>query len=150
MALSKEYLREKVKQAIKQMPSAGYVVREVLNNYNEKAGYCIVGELEGIFYSKSTTRNLGITIDNAGINIEQADKNYLVDFNDISKNIRTTDFIFIDNKCYKIIDPGENLEVYCLIQLNKHHLIKNQDTIIDNDEIYPLMELPLDLDLRVV
>ena len=54
------------------------------------------------------------------------------------------------DKCYKIIDPGENLEIYCLIQLNKHYLIKNQDTIIDNDEIYPLMELPLDLDLKVV
>ena len=62
MALDREYIKKKVKQAIEQLPSTGIVVREVFNRYNEKEGYCKVAELTGVLYNNTTNRTLGISM----------------------------------------------------------------------------------------
>lgn len=149
MALDREYIKNKVKQAIEQLPSTGIVVREFFNRYNEKEGYCKVAELTGVLYNNTTNRSFGISIDISGVNVDTNNKNYMVVYDDNSKVIKATDIIFIDNEVYKVSDPGENLKIYCLIKLEKYEgLRKEGDTIIENDNVYPLLSLPLDFNLR--
>lgn len=150
MALDREYIKSKVKQAIEQLPSTSMVIREVMNKYNEKAGYCKVAEMIGVLYSNTTSRTFGINIDTAGVDIATNNKNYLVVYDDNSKNIKATDIIFIDDKLYKVNNTGENLEIYCLMQLENFEGLKIEgDTVIEDDLIYPLLDLPLDLNLRL-
>lgn len=149
MALDREYIKKKVKQAIEQLPSTGIVIREVFNRYNEKVGYCIVSELTGVIYSSSSYKNYGISIDNSGVNTETSNKNYMVVYDENSKVVKSTDIIFVEEDLFKVTDPGENLKIYCLMQLEKYEgLRKEGDTIIENDNVYPLLSLPLDLNLR--
>ena len=119
MPLSREYLREKVKQAIKQLPSTGIVVREALNKYNEKEGYFKVAELSGVLYNNTTNRSFDISINNSGVDIDTNDKSF------------------------KVNELGENLKIYCLMQLTKNEGLKLEgDNIIFNDIVYPLLTLP--------
>ena len=76
-------------------------------------------------------------------------KNYMVVYDDNSKVIKATDTIFIDNEVYKVSDPGENLKIYCLMKLEQYEGLRIEgDTIIECDNIYTLLTLPLDSDLR--
>ena len=150
MSIDREYVKNKVKQAIEQLPSTGIVIREVFNKYNEKAGYCKVTELTGVLYNNTSTRNLGIAINNTGIQTDTNNKNFIVVYDNNSKIINSTDIIFIDEEIYKVSDPGENLKIYCLMQLEKYEGLKiKDDTVIEEDFIYPLLDLPLDLNLRL-
>ena len=148
MAINREYIKSKVRMAIEQLPSAGIVVREVYNKHHEKTGYCTVAELRGVLYNNSSSRDLGISINNNGVNTDTNNKNFLVVYDEKSKEIRDTDIIFVDGEVYKVSDLGENLQIYCLMQLKEHHTLKiDGDTVIEDDNIYPLFNLPLELNL---
>lgn len=143
MAVDREYLKKKVKQGIEQLPSKGIVVREALNEYNEKEGYYKVAELTGILYNNTTNRSFDININNSGINIDTNNKNFMVVYDDNSKLIKATDIIFIDNESFKVNELGENLKIYCLMQLTKNEGLRLEgDSIIEDDIVYPLLTLP--------
>lgn len=143
MAIDREYLKKKVNQGIEQLPSQGIVVREALNEYNEKEGYYKVAELTGILYSNTTNRSFDININNSGVNFDTNDKNFMVVYDDNSKSIDVTDIIFIDNESFKVNDLGENLKIYCLMRLIKHKGLRLEgDNIIEDDIIYPLLTVP--------
>lgn len=149
VSIDREYIKKKVKQAIEQLPSSGIVVREVINKYNEKVGYCRVSNLTGVLYNNTTNRTFGIKLEDIGVDSDSNNKNYMVVYDESSKVVKLTDIIFIDNTVYKVSDPGENLKIYCLMKLEEYHTLRIEgDNVIEDDLIYPLMDLPLHLDLR--
>ena len=145
MSINIEYIKSKVIGAIEQLPSDGIVLREVLNKFKEKEGYCIVANLKGVLYSE-TNNKTDIILNNNGVNLNKENKKYLIVFDEEAEKLKQTDIIFIDNLCYKISDIGENLKIYCEMKLEKHEGLKMGNNIIIEDEcIYEIITLPLDL-----
>ncbi|SCJ52124.1 Uncharacterised protein [uncultured Clostridium sp.] len=136
MSLDKAYLRNKVKQGIDLMPSDGLVIREILNDYGEKEGYGKVADLRGVLYNASNNKYPTIIIKDSGELTNKSTKCFLVDYNDFSILVNKGNFIFINGKCYKITDPGEEFEVYYEFKLEEYHLVLEDGTIRENDEIY--------------
>lgn len=145
MSVNIEYIKNKVIDAIDQLPSKGVVLREVLNKFKEKEGYCIVANLKGVLYSE-TNNKTDIILNNNGVNLNKENKKYLIVFDEEAEKLKQTDIIFIDNLCYKISDIGENLKIYCEMKLEKHEGLKmGNNIIIEDDCIYEIITLPLDL-----
>lgn len=145
MSINREHIKNKVIDAIDQLPSEGVVLREVLNKFKEKEGYCIVANLKGVLYSE-TNNKTDIILNNNGVNLNKENKKYLIVFDEEAEKLKQTDIIFIDNLCYKISDIGENLKIYCEMKLEKHEGLKMGNNIIIEDEcIYEIITLPLDL-----
>ena len=145
MSINREHIKNKVIDAIDQLPSEGVVLREVLNKFKEKEGYCIVANLKGILYSE-TNNKTDIILNNNGVNLNKENKKYLIVFDEEAEKLKQTDIIFIDNLCYKISDIGENLKIYCEMKLEKHEGLKmGNNIIIEDDCIYEIITLPLDL-----
>ena len=149
MSINIEYIKSKVIGAIEQLPSDGIVLREVLNKFKEKEGYCIVANLKGVLYSETNNKTVNIILNNNGVNLNKENKKYLIVFDEEAEKLKQTDLIFIDNLCYKISDIGENLKIYCEMKLEEYERLKmDNNTIIEDDCIYEIINLPLDLDLR--
>lgn len=145
MSINREHIKNKVIDAIDQLPSEGVVLREVLNKFKEKEGYCIVANLKGVLYSE-TNNKTDIILNNNGVNLNKENKKYLIVFDEEAEKLKQTDIIFIDNLCYKISDIGENLKIYCEMKLEKHEGLKmGNNIIIEDDCIYEIITLPLDL-----
>ena len=145
MSINREHIKNKVIDAIDQLPSKGVVLREVLNKFKEKEGYCIVANLKGVLYSE-TNNKTDIILNNNGVNLNKENKKYLIVFDEEAEKLKQTDIIFIDNLCYKISDIGENLKIYCEMKLEKHEGLKmDNNTIIEDNCIYEIVTLPLDL-----
>lgn len=145
MSINREHIKNKVIDAIDQLPSKGVVLREVLNKFKEKEGYCIVANLKGVLYSE-TNNKTDIILNNNGVNLNKENKKYLIVFDEEAEKLKQTDIIFIDNLCYKISDIGENLKIYCEMKLEKHEGLKmGNNIIIEDDCIYEIITLPLDL-----
>lgn len=145
MSINREHIKNKVIDAIDQLPSEGVVLREVLNKFKEKEGYCIVANLKGVLYSE-TNNKTDIILNNNGVNLNKENKKYLIVFDEEAEKLKQTDIIFIDNLCYKISDIGENLKIYCEMKLEKHERLKmGNNIIIEDDCIYEIITLPLDL-----
>ena len=145
MSINREHIKNKVIDAIDQLPSEGLVLREVLNKFKEKEGYCIVANLKGILYSE-TNNKIDIILNNNGVNLNKENKKYLIVFDEEAEKLKQTDIIFIDNLCYKISDIGENLKIYCEMKLEKYEGLKmGNNIIIEDDCIYEIITLPLDL-----
>ncbi|MDU7948697.1 MAG: hypothetical protein E7J31_09675 [Clostridium sp.] len=138
--LDKEYLRNKVVQGINIMPSECIVVREFKNHYSEKEGYIKVCKLTGIIYNNTNNKNISISLKDKGEIINENVKIFLVDYNESSKLVKATDYLFVSNKCYKIVDPRENLEIYFEMKLEEYSLILMDNLINENGNIYELME----------
>lgn len=145
MSINREHIKNKVIDAIDQLPSKGVVLREVLNTFKEKEGYCIVANLKGVLYSE-TNNKTDIILNNNGVNLNKENKKYLIVFDEEAEKLKQTDIIFIDNLCYKISDIGENLKIYCEMKLEKYEGLKmGNNIIIEDDCIYEIITLPLDL-----
>lgn len=145
MSINREHIKNKVIDAIDQLPSEGVVLREVLNKFKEKEGYCIVANLKGVLYSE-TNNKTDIILNNNGVNLNKENKKYLIVFDEEAEKLKQTDIIFIDNLCYKISDIGENLKIYCEMKLEKYEGLKmGNNIIIEDDCIYEIITLPLDL-----
>lgn len=138
--LDKEYLKSKVVEGINLMPSECIVVREFKNNYGEKDGYIQVCKLTGIIYNNTNNKNISISLKDKGEIINENVKIFLVDYNESSKLVKTTDYLFVNSKCYKVVDPRENLEIYFEMKLEEHSLILIDNLINENGQIYELME----------
>lgn len=141
MAISREYIINKIKQAIEQLPSTGLVVRENINKYNLKVGYNKISNLRGVFYSEESNKSISISLQDKGQILSTTSKNYLIPYDENSINLKQTDLIFIDNKAYKIKDLGENLKMYCEIKLEEVQGLKLENNyIFENNSIYEITE----------
>lgn len=141
MAISREYIISKVKQAIEQLPSTGLVVRENINKYNQKVGYNKITDLRGVFYSTGNSKSISISIQDKGQILSNPSKNYLIPYDENSIKLTRTDLIFIDDKAYKVNDLGENLKMYFLMQLEEVQGIKLQGNLIhENNLIFQITE----------
>ena len=142
--INREYVKKKVAEAIEQLPSEAIVIREVNNRYKEKAGYCNVANLRGVLYNNSSQKTFGISLSDTGVSTSSNNKNYLVVYDEVSEVVKATDIISIEGKVYKVADPGENLKIFCLMQLEEYDRLKIADnTVIEDESIYPLLQLPL-------
>ena len=146
MSINREHIKNKVIDAIDQLPSKGVVLREVLNKFKEKEGYCIVANLKGVLYSETNNKTVNIILNNNGVNLNKENKKYLIVFDEEAEKLKQTDIIFIDNLCYKISDIGENLKIYCEMKLEEYEGLKmDNNIIIEGECIYKIITLPFDL-----
>ena len=122
MAINKDYVKKKVAQAIKQMPSVGIVVREKYSEYKELEAYSKICEIEGVLYSDESNAKSTIELTNNGLELPKSYKNFIAVYNEKTAAIEQKDYIFIDDICYKVIDPGENMKIYCLMKLEKQSI----------------------------
>lgn len=140
MAISREYIISKVKQAIEQLPSTGIVVRENTNKYNEKIDYSKITDLRGVFYSTESNKSISISIQDKGQILTNTSKNYLIPYDENSIKVMQTDLIFIDDKAYKVTNLGENLKMYFLMQLEEVQGVKLKgNSITINNLVYQII-----------
>lgn len=144
MSIDKEYLRSKVVQGINLMPSEAIVIREFKNNYGEKESYIKVCKITGIVYNNTNNRDITISVRDKGEIKNQDIKMFLVDYNGASKLVKASDYLFFNNRCFKIIDPRENLEVYIEMKLEEDNLILIDNLVNDNGNIYELHEVSVE------
>lgn len=124
MSLDKEYLRSKVVQGIKQMPYEVDIYRIKVNNYGEEDGYTKITSLTGVLYSASNYKNINISLQDKGEVSSRSEKKFLVDYNDKSILVKKGDFIIYKNNCYKVLDQGEEFEIFFDMQVKENEWIK--------------------------
>lgn len=139
MAINRQYIISKVKQAIEQLPSTGIVLRENINKYNEKIDYNKITDLRGLFYSTESNKDISISIQDKGQILSNTSKNYLIPYDENSIKLIKTDLIFIDNKAYKITNLGENLKMYFLMQVEEVQGVTLKDNLVhENNFTYKI------------
>lgn len=149
MAINRDYIISKVKQAIEQLPYTGLVVRENINKYNEKVGYNKVTELTGLFYTEESKKTISVSLQDKGEILPTTSKNYLIPYDENSIKLKQTDLIFIDGKAYKINDSGENLKMYFLMQVEEVQGITLKDNLVqENNYIYEITEIDNEYNIK--
>lgn len=143
MAVNREYIINKVKQAVELLPSNGLILREFTNRYNEKEGYKKISSTRGVLYSEDTNRrDITISLQDKGQILPKTSKNYLISYEENPSKMQKADLIFIEDKVYKITNPGENLKMYFLMQLEEVEGIKLVgNTVVENGSIYQILEV---------
>lgn len=139
MSLDKAYLRSKVVQGIKLMPYGVVVLREFYNKYNEKEYYIKVCELTG---TKYTGNSRSVTLNMADSGIVDTPKGYkfLVDWNTESIKVQKGDYIFYKDRCFKLIEPNEDFEVYFDIDIEEvQGIVLDGDIVNENGIIYEVI-----------
>lgn len=112
MSLSKEYLRKKVIEGINKMPYDVVVYREKLNAYKECIGYELITQLTGVLYTDSKKAQEALLKDEGEI-YSKSIKIFLVDYNMESMKVRKGDILkYNNNQFWKVLNPGEEFEVY--------------------------------------
>lgn len=149
MAINRDYIISKIKQAIEQLPSDGLVLRENVNKYNEKISYNKIANLRGVLYSETSNKDISISLQDKGQIFSNTSKYYLIPYEENSTKIIKTDLIFIEDKVYKITDTGENLKMYFLMQVEEVQGLVIQDNfVVENGNIYEITELSNEYTLK--
>lgn len=149
MAINRDYIISKIKQAIEQLPSDGLVLRENVNKYNEKISYNKIANLRGVLYSETSNKDITISLQDKGQIFSNTSKYYLIPYEENSTKIIKTDLIFIEDKVYKITDTGENLKMYFLMQVEEVQGLVIQDNfVVENGNIYEITELSNEYTLK--
>lgn len=121
--IDKEYIKKKVIQAIELMPYDIEIYRERLNSYKELEGYDRITVLKGVLYS-STSSKVTVVLKDKGEVSNKAQKKFLVDYNENSKLVKSGDYIIYKEKCYKVLEQGEEFEIYFDMQVEEIERIK--------------------------
>ncbi|GIM29822.1 hypothetical protein CPJCM30710_24880 [Clostridium polyendosporum] len=109
--LDKERLRQAVIKGVSQMPSEAVVYRDVLNQYNEPEDEPIlITTITGLLYEKERVINLNLQ--DKGETLGKSSTRFLVDYNEESLKVKTSDILSIGDKKYRVVYLGENFEVY--------------------------------------
>ena len=117
--IDRESIKSKIRLAIQQLPSQGVVYREKLDDYNSKIGLEEITILEGLFYTAERASLKDIKLIEAGILPPKERKAFLTVWDENSMKIKEGDFLLVENNYYKIVDTGENLQMYCEMELLK-------------------------------
>lgn len=146
MALNKDYLRNKVIQGIKLMPSNAILIRGIENNYREVASYGKITDLIGLLYSNGNSSSGNTTSYQDKGNIDSKNtKTFLIDFNDSSKKMKKRDILIFENgQIYEITFIDENFEVYFQANIEiKEELKYENGYIVDGQgSLFEIMEVP--------
>ena len=113
-------IRAKVSQAIKQLPTVGIVYRDKKDIYNSRLGLEEITTLEGLFYTEERSSLKDINLTTPAMLPPKKHKNFLTVYNEETLKVKQGDLIKIDGEFFRIDDVGENLQIYCLMDLVKH------------------------------
>lgn len=113
-------IKAKVSQAIKQLPTIGIVYRDKKDIYNSRLGLEEITTLEGLFYTEERSSLKDINLTTPAMLPPKKHKNFLTVYNEETLKIKQGDLIKIDGEFFRIDDVGENLQIYCLMDLVKH------------------------------
>ena len=119
--IDRENIRVKVKQAIKLLPTIGIVYRDKKDIYNSWLGLEEITTLEGLFYTEERSSLKDINLTTPAMLPPKKHKNFLVVYNEETLKVKQGDLIKIDGEFFRIDDVGENLQIYCLMDLVKHN-----------------------------
>lgn len=114
-------IRTKVSQAIKQLPTVGIVYRDKKDIYNSRLGLEEITTLEGLFYTEERSSLKDINLTTPAMLPPKKHKNFLTVYNEETLKVKQGDLIKIDGEFFRIDDVGENLQIYCLMDLVKHN-----------------------------
>lgn len=129
MALDKEYLKSKVIQGIKLMPYKVTVLREKLNEFNEVCGLEKVCDLVGVLYNSTNTKIYKLSVSDVGVGVDNEEKTFLVDYNNLSTKVLKGDYICYKDKYFKVTALGENLEILFQFNLSEVNYIKGVEIL---------------------
>ena len=113
-------IRAKVSQAIKQLPTIGIVYRDKKDIYNSRLGLEEITTLEGLFYTEERSSLKDINLTTPAMLPPKKHKNFLTVYNEETLKVKQGDLIKIDGEFFRIDDVGENLQIYCLMDLVRH------------------------------
>ena len=119
--IDRENIRVKVKQAIKLLPTIGIVYRDKKDIYNSRLGLEEITTLEGLFYTEERSSLKDINLTTPAMLPPKKHKNFLTVYNEETLKVKQGDLIKIDGEFFRIDDVGENLQIYCLMDLVKHN-----------------------------
>lgn len=114
-------IRAKVSQAIKQLPTVGIVYRDKKDIYNSRLGLEEITTLEGLFYTEERSSLKDINLTTPAMLPPKKHKNFLTVYNEETLKVKQGDLIKIDGEFFRIDDVGENLQIYCLMDLVRHN-----------------------------
>ena len=114
-------IKAKVSQAIKQLPTIGIVYRDKKDIYNSRLGLEEITTLEGLFYTEERSSLKDINLTTPAMLPPKKHKNFLTVYNEETLKVKQGDLIKIDGEFFRIDDVGENLQIYCLMDLVKHN-----------------------------
>jgi hypothetical protein len=114
-------IKAKVSQAIKQLPTIGIVYRDKKDIYNSRLGLEEITTLEGLFYTEERSSLKDINLTTPAMLPPKKHKNFLTVYNEETLKIKQGDLIKIDGEFFRIDDVGENLQIYCLMDLVRHN-----------------------------
>ena len=114
-------IKAKVSQAIKQLPTIGIVYRDKKDIYNSRLGLEEITTLEGLFYTEERSSLKDINLTTPAMLPSKKHKNFLTVYNEETLKVKQGDLIKIDGEFFRIDDVGENLQIYCLMDLVKHN-----------------------------
>ena len=120
--IDRESIKSKIRLAIQQLPSQGVVYREKLDDYNSKIGLEKITILEGLFYTSERASLKDLKLIEAGIIPPKERKAFLTVWDENSMKVKEGDLLLVENNYYKIVDTGEDLQIYCEMELLKHEV----------------------------
>ena len=120
--IDRESIKSKIRLAIQQLPSQGVVYREKLDDYNSKIGLEEITILEGLFYTSERASLKDLKLIEAGILPPKERKAFLTVWDENSMKAKEGDLLLVENNYYKIVDTGEDLQIYCEMGLLKHEV----------------------------
>jgi hypothetical protein len=120
--IDRESIKSKIRLAIQQLPSQGVVYREKLDDYNSKIGLEEIVILEGLFYTSERASLKDLKLIEAGILPPKERKAFLTVWDENSMKVKEGDLLLVENNYYKIVDTGEDLQIYCEMELLKYEV----------------------------
>lgn len=120
--IDRESIKSKIRLAIQQLPSQGIVYREKLDDYNSKIGLEEIAILEGLFYTSERASLKDFFLIESGMIPPKERKAFLTVWDENSMKIKVGDLLLVENDYYKIVDTGEDLQIYCEMELLKHEV----------------------------
>ena len=96
----------------------------MLHRYNSKIGLEEIAILEGLFYSEESSSLKDLIIEEAGTSLPKIRKNFLTTYSEDTMKVQQGDYIKVDNEYYRIVNVGENMQIYCLMRLIKHDMVE--------------------------
>ena len=117
--INREAIKAQISLAIQQLPSTGIVYRERKNQYHARIDLEEIAILEGLFYTEERSSLKDINLTTPAQLPPKKHKNFLTVYNEETVKVQQGDLIKIDEEFFRIDDVGENLQMYCLMDLVK-------------------------------
>ena len=115
--INREAIKAQISLAIKQLPSIGIVYRDSKDKYHSRIDLEEIAILEGLFYTEERSSLKDINITTPAQLPPKKHKNFLTVYDEDSMKVQQGDLIEIEGEFFRVDDVGENLQMYCLMDL---------------------------------